>query len=202
MNNIILENMSNNNQSIIGNISNPSMNSNGNNMIDPMLITATKTNLDEKTFECMIKNIKAENLPLVPDEFSELDDVTEITATSVNNQNEFVQHQKNKDEFKCIMKSIKAQNFPLVSEINKFDDALEVITISVNNQNKFDLSGDNIPIPKSIPIQLNETTINNEKYLNVPTSNLQVIKYIHSFKYLVNFYLHFMFKLFICIYTY
>jgi len=140
MNNIISGNMSNNNQSIISNLSNYSLNANCNNLVKPNSSAASMiTNLSENAFENIIKNIKAENFPLVP-EISELDDVTEIIATSVNNQNEFDQQE------------------------------------------------DNIPMPKGIPIPLNEITSNsektfNEKDLNVSRSYFKVVKKLKYFKF-------------------
>jgi len=140
MNNIISGNMSNNNQSIISDLSNYSVNANYNNLVKPNSSAASMiTNLSENAFENIIKNIKAENFPLVP-EISELDDVTEIIATSVNNQNEFDQQE------------------------------------------------DNIPMPKSIPIPLNEITSNsektfNEKDINVSKPYLEVPKKLKYFKF-------------------
>jgi len=92
MNNII-GNMCNIDQSI-GNVSNSSFNRNCNNLDEPnSLATSMITNLSEKAFERIIKNIKAENFPLVPE--IELDDFTEIIETSFSNQNKFDQQGDN-----------------------------------------------------------------------------------------------------------
>lgn len=74
------------------------------------------TGLSENVFESIIKNIKAENFPLVPDESSDNDELTERTDTFINKE------------------KINQQNYKMCKAANEYQNN------NKNTSNKIDLN--------------------------------------------------------------